>query len=438
MDDFINNNDKTNIKKYLINTYSKKSIRHPKKSFSFYCGIIKLCPFYINIFIKIIDNVTNWGYHKDLILLILASKKENNIEAEDIIYQNILNNLQTDVEKKRNNQPISKLAKWLPREGSSFDNKINFVDKIGILLFPKIKNKFTRREEYRKKVASLNKYMGTFEIFICSKEYNKLDINNIPKNKLNRYFNKLIQDIPTKNKIIENYKQKYSHFDLIGLVSSCLNKKINDFEKEIIDDIWKLDNDYLIDNFLNNHNMIKEITDSHNLVLDMSKNMFDRGLLKSIILIILTTLNSNKKIIINAYNPFELNIEKNDKLTSIIDKIKESAYFNKEIKIDKIREITKDKIILITTDNLEVFDENTRICTLVQDKVYEKKRNKEIYKIGIIQKPINKRRVLFELKRKNLIEILNDSDELKVNNTPLYLFFLILIISIIGYYSYNY
>jgi hypothetical protein len=438
MDDFIINNDKTNIKRHIINTYSKKSIKHPKKSFSFYLSVIKLYPCYIDTFVKIINNITDWGYYKDLILLIIASKKENNLDTEQFIYQNIVNNLLIDIEKQKKDQPVSKLAKWLPREGSSFDNKIGFVDNIGEILFPKIKNKFTRREEYRKKVASLNKYIGTLEIFICSKEYDKIDLNIIPGAKLNRYFNKLITDLPTKNRIIEHLKQKYSQFNLIGLVSKCLYKKINEFEKDIINDIWKSDNDYLIEKFLNDNSLVNEIMESHDIVLDMSKNMFEGGLLKSIILLILTTLDLNKRIIINSYNPFEVNIDKNEKLTNIIDKIRDSASFNKEIKIDKIRDITKDKIIIITNKSLQVFDENTRICTLVQGKVYEKKRDKEIYKIGIIPKPINKRRKIFEIKRSSLIEILDNSEELKVNNTPFYIFITVMIMISVYLYFYNY
>ena len=68
---------------------------------------------------------------------------------------------------------ISTLGKWLPREKSSINKKCGFVDKFCKLFFPKIKNKFQARREYRKTKTLINQKLGTIETKICGKLYKK-------------------------------------------------------------------------------------------------------------------------------------------------------------------------------------------------------------------------------------------------------------------------
>jgi len=82
---------------------------------------------------------------------------------------------------------ISLCAKYVPKEGRSFDKKTKITKRIVSLLYPEeFKRDFrTAMKKFRKMYVVLNKHLDTVEIKECSGQWSKIDFNRVPGRALN-------------------------------------------------------------------------------------------------------------------------------------------------------------------------------------------------------------------------------------------------------------
>ena len=426
----VQNGDNKAVKKYIMRSFCKNIKKRPQKSFHFYKTLTNLYEHYPDTIQNLVISVPQWGYPKDYMLLLLASQND---ELDKFVYNHIAKVLVRDNEKYNEGKSISSLAKWVPREKSSFDKKLNFVDKISKLLFPDTKDKFKARTEYRKFASKLNKYMGTIEIYLCSKEYDKIDFKNISPSSLRRYFNTFINNETTREKLREHLQTKYAKQSLIGLVHMTLNNQITSFEKEVIDEVWKVQKDYLIES--TKSELAFDIKD-FDVVIDMSKSIYDNGFLKTVINVCILVISCGNKIIINAYKPFVLKMGYSDStgLIDIIETIKGATYNYKTIKVDEVLKLTDKKIIIMTDKDFSTDLKSIYLWNLKYGPLIHNPENRRLTgSLALERKSFRKKK--FNKNRMIIKSILDNSKELveSYNIVLEYAILIIVLAFVIGY-----
>src|SRR5207245_2961042 len=109
--------------------------------------------------------------YKDYFYILNFSKNTN---LDDYIYNIIINQLKEYLKNIKCKKQISTLGKWLPREKSEINKKINFIDKFNSKFYPDFAI-YSARKRYRKLKSMLNKNLGTLEVNLCAKNYDKID-----------------------------------------------------------------------------------------------------------------------------------------------------------------------------------------------------------------------------------------------------------------------
>ena len=98
---------------------------------------------YPNVAVQLIKFIPEYGRYDDLLVCL-----DSPICAEVVAY--IKDQLEKDVEAKKNNQPISLLAKWLPSVNTSSNQTRILASKLAALLG-------LTKEKYRKMLSFLRK-----------------------------------------------------------------------------------------------------------------------------------------------------------------------------------------------------------------------------------------------------------------------------------------
>ena len=307
-----------NIFKFLDKEFKK---RRAKKPFIFYKRIVLYYDEYPSTITHIIKELYSLGYWKDYFMLLLAS---TNDRFNDMIYNFLIETFIADTIKYKNNENITTLAKWLPREKSGFDKKLLFVDKFCKLLFPEIKNKFTARKEYRKVASMLNKRLNTAEITFCNKKHENLNFEKMGPICFSRNYPKFVDNDLYREKIKNRIYNFYDRYDLWNFVHAILFKKIDDFHKNIILEIWKKK----VDTFI----QIFDFVDfNYDFLIDLSNNIFQTNAIVYTIAVVLlkSEIIPNSHVFINCRNPYAIQLNGN-----IFEKI--STIFNNCCPSDKI------------------------------------------------------------------------------------------------------
>lgn len=86
----------------------------------------------------------------------------------------------------RINTKPSLLAKWLPREGSKWDNTPCSAKRLAEYFYPYIANNSHRMKLYRQRITALNRSLKTVEIDMCGNTWSSILPKNVPKQCLKR------------------------------------------------------------------------------------------------------------------------------------------------------------------------------------------------------------------------------------------------------------
>lgn len=332
---------------YLIELYDKN--RGPQKKYKFYVTLASLYKTKPNEVKTLINKVNEWGYWKDLFILLLAN---DNIDLENYIYTFTLNQLKEDWNNYMKKETISNLAKWIPKQNKSFDKKLKFVENMCMRLYPDYKEfPFNCKKRYRKMTSTLNKYLGTTEIYLCSKEYEKIDFDRVSNICMKRNMNTFLKDDNCKNNLRKHLYKKYVSLDFKNLLDKIIFKKISDFEKEVIKEVWKI-------NRIDYEKKIEQLVGmrfrSIDIVIDMSKSMYDSKNINISIGVALLGNVYNNKIIINAYNPYILELKYD--LFENIDIISQECVSYDSINLEKISQLmNKKKILFVTSKDMKIY-----------------------------------------------------------------------------------
>jgi len=84
---------------------------------------------------------------------------------------------------------LTLLAKWAPKEGSSYDRKIKAAKELAVRIFPaEFKTDFKMAlKSYRKMISALNNAIHTTEILMCQNRFSEIQFKLVPGKCLTKY-----------------------------------------------------------------------------------------------------------------------------------------------------------------------------------------------------------------------------------------------------------
>jgi len=135
--------------------------------------------------LKLLPLFAHYGYWKDLLLISEAAQdgaelppaaKSTLMECVRIMKEQLV----TDIEKSKDDETIheiSLLAKWLPREGSHFDKKLNFVKLLSAEIWP-ARNK-RLYSHYRKTVSRLTSFLELPEVALSARKFDEINFSRV-------------------------------------------------------------------------------------------------------------------------------------------------------------------------------------------------------------------------------------------------------------------
>ena len=162
--------------------------------------------------------------------------------ATDDIVKIIDAQLKEDIANKKNNEPISLLAKWLPSINTSDKKKV----KKGKLLAKKLG---MSEKEYRKTLSDLRAYLKVVETKMSAKKFEEIDYSSVPSRAMNIYrnafrrndeerFNEYLNKVE-KGEVKINASVLYPY----DIVEKYLNYGIG--EDQVLEQQWKALPDYV-------------------------------------------------------------------------------------------------------------------------------------------------------------------------------------------------
>lgn len=319
----IKNNDE--IKKYLIRTFKQKKMRKDgkiskshMKSISFLEAIEYSYRKYPDFAKKVIINVNEWGYFKNLMSLYKCAHIKKNLDMKVFILKFVAEKLNNDIHNFYKKRSISTLAKWLPNPGSGYDKNTRFIKHFLPHIFEDYEYRKMNyyKKLYRKKLVMLRKKLNVFETI--SSNYNDLDYYDYSLLSRKCYKNSATFFHKKENKILlDKYKielsKKLMDRGLIYIINYL--KEADDFEKNTINYLWKKYNSKLLDDYLD---IININFDDYDILVDMSSNIYNDNYIPEIIALILAHPENNINIVSNDFTKLTFNI--ND-LSVMVDKI---------------------------------------------------------------------------------------------------------------------
>ena len=123
----------------------------------------------LNAIYRIVFNSRNYHYRQRLLDRIIVIWVFNLQIEENYLNNNIVSH-------------HSLLCKWIPKQKSSLDKDTKVVNRIVKAYYPQLykKNKFGALKRYRHLVSDLNRLINSTEVYMCSKEFSKINFNKVP------------------------------------------------------------------------------------------------------------------------------------------------------------------------------------------------------------------------------------------------------------------
>lgn len=154
----------------------------------------------------IVPLIPNYGYWKDLNQLLLETGKIQYEGLNDTIIKTMIDQIRHDSETLRLTEEKKKdaeskglvyderpnltlLAKWIPKEGRSFDRSCNITSKLAEEAFPELYSQDPRKalRAWRKTVSPINKELNTVEILMSRNLWSQIRFNLITGRNLALY-----------------------------------------------------------------------------------------------------------------------------------------------------------------------------------------------------------------------------------------------------------
>lgn len=251
--------DKSFVQEYLEFSFKR---RRPEKDPKLYINICKIYTTYPDTIKELLDNINKLGYYKDYFHILKYSKQP---DLSNYIFDLVTTQIATDIINMKNKTNITTLGKYLPREKSKLNIKINFIDRFNETIFPN-QNQFTARKNYRKLKTEFNKYLGTLESKLSTKQYEDINYNKVSHYALSRNLTVINNHDVAANKLKEYMFNKLKSGSLTYFISCVLS---HEFTEDEINNVWEF-NRFLMDiPSLNN-----ELVANSMCIIDLSKDTF--------------------------------------------------------------------------------------------------------------------------------------------------------------------
>ena len=157
----------------------------------------------IELFIKNLDIISEYGRWDDLVSLIGISNYTDEIIGE-IIDEQIANDLKGIMQNKN----ISLIGKWLPSENASSKTTKKMAKQVRKLLNLSSK-------EYRLLLSKLRKYLDVVEVKMCNNEWENIDYEKVPSMANLKYKNAFLKhDGLRRSEYLESVRKGISKFNI--------------------------------------------------------------------------------------------------------------------------------------------------------------------------------------------------------------------------------
>lgn len=253
-------NDPEFVKEYMQFSFNK---RRPEKDTKLYINICRIHEKYPDTIKELLDNIPKLGYYKDYFHILKHSARNEGLT--NYIFDLVITQIKEDITNMEKNGRISTLGKYLPREKSKVNIKINFIDRFCEVVFPG-SNQFTARRKYRKLKTEINNYLGTLESKLATKKYDEINFNKVSHYALNKNINVINNHEVAADKLKEYMFNKFKTGSLTYFIRCIFS---NEFSQEEINQVWEY-NRFLMDiPALNN-----ELVANSMCIIDLSKDTF--------------------------------------------------------------------------------------------------------------------------------------------------------------------
>lgn len=233
----------------------------------------------------------NRYYKKYLLILRESSSKRFKNE----IYRIIIDKFNEDIQNLKNKKKITTLGKWMPRENSSFDKELNFVETITKKMYPGLSPGNARRL-YRNNIVELTKALNVVEVDMSAKNYDKIDVKKIPKIAMSMYNRSFSRNKNMCKKYSDEYVNRLLKKNTDEFIDTLLDTTLSVFENALVKNSFLLKRE----KYAKKHQIIN---DRCVPVLDTSTDRLIKKKFKKDLLTCLYILEKNDIIIINAEEP---------------------------------------------------------------------------------------------------------------------------------------
>jgi hypothetical protein len=280
-------------------------------------------------------------YHKQFLYILSLTRHKSLIND---IYNIIIDKFRTDIHKHNNDKRISTLAKWLPREKSSFDRQLDFLKNFTDKLYPGMA-KSAAYKLYRNHIVTLSKKLNITETLISTKKFDEIVFENVPTVCLRRNMKTFLKHEETREKLYKFLNEKFINVSSKVYVEYLQNNSLHPVEKQICMAAWSVrKNNYFKKNkFL--HCMENRFTVP---VIDTSDDMFNSELIYDNILVSLIPLQYANKIIINDKEPLILNIHYKENIAEKIQIIMRNMNNCQNINLEQLEKLTSSTVLVLS------------------------------------------------------------------------------------------
>ena len=321
---------------------------------------------YSHSFLNTKANIHSYGSWKDMKYFCNYVKKRFYDNEEHPLIKECIKIINTQLlldEQSKPNDNISLVSKWIPREKSkkfgwiftylAYDYFKHYIQSANDL-FSIINSKLKCKTHYRQLISKLNNKLNTVQIKQCSKEWSKIDFENVTSVTLNKNYKCFLNDKEIKDEDRVKCEENFKNLIFRSVLESTSNtnnfrnnlnlKKINikgtqiglnEFTKtalNIINEKNKNNGIYnekllyekgLLNLQWNNHSLNTDFLGNVIPFIDLSSSMSGESLNASIALGIRVAEKSNlhKRIMIISNYPVWINLENKDNFVDYVEEI---------------------------------------------------------------------------------------------------------------------
>ncbi len=336
------------IKEYLSYSFNK---RLPQKSKFLYANLVNIYNFYPDIVCNIILNINKFGYYKDLFHIL---KQSDSPVLNEFIINFVVDQIRLDVNALKSGNKPSTLGKYLPREKSTTNQKINFIDQFNLRYFvdngkmSKIKGRIL----YRKLKSEINKQLGTLEPILCTKSYNSLDLSKVSYIALKNNRKSMESNQITALKLKDHDEAKLLSLSFEDFMYTT-QKPNSDYSSETIQNAWEKFDYMSALNFF--HMNMLDVQNAY-YILDLSQETFRYNLQYLYIGFVLCCEQLVKRFYLEGMDP----IDENGSMNNTANLIKFSENFIVNVSRNNVNLNMFDKYL----DKVNYLNENIGPCPL--------------------------------------------------------------------------